>query len=200
MTSSPLFISVAESIEIFRPMVQFGWASACCGRATTMSSSVHSRNGPPEAVRRIRSIPSVVTPASPAGRLWKIALCSLSTGMSRAPDSCTAPIRSRPLMTSASLLASSTRLPAPAAASVGRRPAAPTIAATTVSTSGSRAMSASASSPADTRVSSQPPALSSVSRRSAPSASRTTARAGRWARHCSASASTLVFADSACTR
>ena len=37
MTSSPLFINVAESIVIFRPICQVGWRSAASGR--TWSSS-----------------------------------------------------------------------------------------------------------------------------------------------------------------
>ena len=47
-------------------------------------------------------------------------------------------MNSGPAITSASLLASSTRLPARAAASVGARPAAPTIAAITASQSAMR--------------------------------------------------------------
>ena len=31
ITSSPLFIMVAESTEILRPITQFGWAQACAG-------------------------------------------------------------------------------------------------------------------------------------------------------------------------
>ena len=31
ITSNPLFISVAESTEIFRPILHFGWATACSG-------------------------------------------------------------------------------------------------------------------------------------------------------------------------
>ena len=86
------------------------------------------------------------------GRHWKIALCSLSIGSSVAPDSRTVRISSGPAMTSDSLLASSSRLPAAAAASVERRPAAPTMAAMTLSTSGRRATSSSAWGPHSTRV------------------------------------------------
>ncbi len=31
ITSRPLFIIVAESTEIFGPITQLGWATACCG-------------------------------------------------------------------------------------------------------------------------------------------------------------------------
>ena len=80
------------------------------------------------------------------------------------PEARTAATSSGPAMTSDSLLASSSRLPAPAAASVERRPAAPTIAAITQVTSGSIANSSRASGPARRRV---PPALlPSSSRRS----------------------------------
>ncbi len=53
---------------------------------------------------------------------WRMALCSLSIGSSCAPLSRTASRNRRPAITSASLLASSTRLPARAAARVGRQP------------------------------------------------------------------------------
>src|SRR5450830_876966 len=68
---------------------------------------------------------------------WKIALCSLSSGSNTAPLLRTACIKSVPDMTSASLLASRIFLPASTAARVGRKPAAPTMAATTASTSAS---------------------------------------------------------------
>jgi hypothetical protein len=55
-------------------------------------------------------------------------------------------------MTSASLLASSTRLPARTADKVGSNPAAPTMAAMTIRTLPAAAASASARSPHSTRV------------------------------------------------
>ena len=64
-----------------------------------------------------------------------MALCSLSTGSSSAPPSRTASIKILPALTSASLFASNNRFPARAAASAADRPAKPTIAAITVSTS-----------------------------------------------------------------
>ncbi|MNJ74501.1 hypothetical protein D3C77_714410 [compost metagenome] len=70
---------------------------------------------------------------------WKIALCSLSIGSSTAPLRRTASMNSAPDITSASLLASNTFLPASTAARVGRRPAAPTMAAITASTSDAQA-------------------------------------------------------------
>ncbi len=50
MTSNPLFISVAESMDIFSPMDQVGCARAC-SLVTLLSRSLsHPRNGPPEPV------------------------------------------------------------------------------------------------------------------------------------------------------
>ena len=63
-----------------------------------------------------------------------MALCSLSMGKIVAPHSLAFAIKSSPDITSASLFANNTRFPALTAANVGMSPAAPTIAAMTVST------------------------------------------------------------------
>ncbi len=55
MTSSALFIMVAESTEIFCPMTQFGCAHACSGVTLAKLAGSRWRNGPPEAVRMIFS-------------------------------------------------------------------------------------------------------------------------------------------------
>ncbi len=55
ISSRPLFIMVAESMEILSPMSQLGWASACSGVTSAMSASDQLRNGPPDAVRMSRS-------------------------------------------------------------------------------------------------------------------------------------------------
>ncbi len=55
ITSSPLFISVAESIVIFRPMRQVGCCSASLARTPASSAAGRPRNGPPDAVSTIRS-------------------------------------------------------------------------------------------------------------------------------------------------
>jgi hypothetical protein len=62
MTSSPLFMSVAESTVIFGPMRQVGCCSACSGvtRASSVAGSV--RNGPPDAVRSNRATSWRLTP------------------------------------------------------------------------------------------------------------------------------------------
>jgi hypothetical protein len=54
MSSSPLFIKVAESIVIFAPMDQLGCLSACSTVAVFTASAGAARNGPPEAVRITR--------------------------------------------------------------------------------------------------------------------------------------------------
>ena len=136
MTSSPLFIMVAESTEILRPITQLGWAQACAGVTRPNSDIGKVRNGPPEAVSQIRRTPALSRALSrsrvkSAGRHWKMALCSLSIGSSSAWWARTSSMNKLPVITSASLFASSTRLPALAAASVGLSPAAPTMAATT---------------------------------------------------------------------
>ena len=53
ITSRPLFIIVAESTVILRPMRQFGCAQASSGVTFASSASGRVRNGPPEAVSRI---------------------------------------------------------------------------------------------------------------------------------------------------
>ena len=55
MTSRALFIMVAESTEILRPMTQFGCAQACSGVTSRRLAGAWVRNGPPDAVRMIFS-------------------------------------------------------------------------------------------------------------------------------------------------
>ncbi len=55
ITSRPLFMRVAESIVIFGPMRQVGWARASSRVIARRSSrATRSRKGPPEAVRMSR--------------------------------------------------------------------------------------------------------------------------------------------------
>src|SRR5260221_10339639 len=103
MTSNPLFISVAESTEILRPMLHFGWAQACSGVTSSSSRRSVRRNGPPDAVSHNFLTPARGRlPAKSRGKAWKIALCSLSIGSSIAPLAVTASISKPPAMTSAS--------------------------------------------------------------------------------------------------
>ncbi len=50
MSSSPLFMRVALSTDILRPMFHFGWAQAWAGVAAAIASGLAVRNGPPDAV------------------------------------------------------------------------------------------------------------------------------------------------------
>ena len=109
------------------------------------SCRLRPRNGPPDAVSVIRATSAG---ARLAARHWNTALCSLSIGTMRAPPSRAACISSSPASTSDSLLASSRRLPARAAARVEDNPAAPTIAATTLSQASPATSASSAASPA----------------------------------------------------
>ena len=106
------------------------------------------RKGPPEAVRMILLISSFRCPASD----WKTALCSLSTGRSVTPCSRTSRITISPAITRDSLLARARFFPALTAASVGRSPALPASAETTISAPGWVATAMSPSSPERTRV------------------------------------------------
>jgi hypothetical protein len=125
-----------------------------------------------------------------------MALCSESIGSSSAPLAAIASMNSWPDTTRVSLLASRIRLPAWAAASVAGRPAAPTIAAISVSTSGAVATWVSAAAPSST---STPRPSAAIRSRSAAAAagSLITAKRGRWARHCSTMRSTWVAPVSA---
>ena len=78
MISSPLFMSVAESIVILAPIFQVGCFSASSTVIAPNLSAGHSRNGPPDAVRRMRWTSPRLWPT----RHWKTALCSESTGSS----------------------------------------------------------------------------------------------------------------------
>ena len=131
ITSSPLFIIVAESTEILAPIDQLGWATASPGVMAPNVAPSRSRNGPPEAVRISRS----TAPAGSPTKHWNRAECSESTGTTTAPERAAAASTKAPATTSDSLLASATVRPASTAASVGASPAAPTMAATTTSAS-----------------------------------------------------------------
>ena len=111
-----------------------------------------AQEGPPDAVSKMRRTPAAasspceIAPAATARS--RCARCRWAAGARR--DRAPRPGTGRPAMTSASLFASSTRFPACAAANVAGSPAAPTIAAMTVSTCGSIATSTSDCGPART--------------------------------------------------
>ena len=60
MTSSPLFISVAESIVILRPIRHVGCCSASAAETAASSDAVRPRNGPPDAVSTSRCTSAAV--------------------------------------------------------------------------------------------------------------------------------------------
>src|SRR6476661_1221599 len=113
----------------FGPIDQLGWASACFGVTLAMSARLHERNGPPEAVRQMHSMLSGAPPAMTC----IAAECSESTGSSAVRYLATSRMKIGPAETRHSLLASAVQVPWRTAASVGLRPAAPTIAAITQS-------------------------------------------------------------------
>ena len=149
MTSRPLFMRVALSTLILRPIDHFGCLTAISG--VMPERSRRPRKGPPEAVKTIRADARASSEAPT--KHWKIALCSLSRGNRVAPERFTSSMRSAPPQTTLSLFARSKRFPARAARKVGSTPAAPTTACTTESTSGSPASSATAAAPARTSAS-----------------------------------------------
>ena len=121
MTSSPLFIIVAESMLILAPIDQTGWRKAASGVIVAISSRLVCRKGPPDAVRMMRS----TAPRLWVSRHWKIALCSESTGRRRTPANVTASIMMSPAETRTSLFANAMAPPRRMAASVGCNPAMP---------------------------------------------------------------------------
>ena len=202
MNSRPLFMSVAESTEILRPITQFGCAQASSGVTARERARSVSRNGPPDAVSRMR-LHAGRRNAGHARRAAdtgtpRCARCRWAAACARAAR--TVCMSSGPAMTSDSLLASSRRLPARAAASVERSPAAPTMAAMTLSTSGSAAISSSASAPASTRVRAPRARSCSSSLRAAVASASAANGARRTALPAAASFSALRCAPSATTR
>jgi len=173
-------------------MTQFGCATACAGVTLCKVSGSRRRNGPPLAVSTMWSMCRAQALRS-CGRHWNTAECSLSMGSKVAPPSATARMKSPPPTTSASLLASSKRLPARAAAMHGGRPAAPTMAAITLSTSSAAASSHKACAPACTSVA-EPCSRNARRNSAARSGLGSTATRGRQRRHCCTSTSTRCMA------
>ena len=93
MSSRPLFIMVAESIEILSPMSQLGWANACSGVTSAMSGQ---RPVTERTARRRQDEPVPRRDAGRGSKTWKMALCSESTGRRTPPDCSMASISRRP--------------------------------------------------------------------------------------------------------
>ena len=81
ISSSPLFIRLAESMLIFIPIDQVGWAAASAAEAAAIRSRLQVRNGPPEAVIIMVRTSASGRPAS----AWLSASCSESIGRIVAP-------------------------------------------------------------------------------------------------------------------
>mmetsp|Transcript_210 Transcript_210/g.921 ORF Transcript_210/g.921 Transcript_210/m.921 type:complete len:232 (-) Transcript_210:136-831(-) len=202
MTSSDLFISVAESHVIFWPMSQFGCvvalacsASGSLAAISRICSSSKSRKAPPEAVRIIRRRP----PSGMPWMHWKSAECSLSAGRILTPCFWMSGTMWGPPAISVSLFASAMSLPALMASTVGCRPAQPTMPVTTVLHSEWRATSMAPSSPHMISGASEPMSPSSRLKSSTRSAEPTLTSLGLKARVCSARSATLRPALSALT-
>ena len=142
-SSKPLFIRVAESMVTFAPMDQLGCLRASDGVTPSSSARVFPKNGPPEAVSRMRLSSGRQLPC----KHWKMAECSESTGTISAPFSVARAVTKGPAQTIVSLLARAMRLPPSMAARVGASPAMPTTAVTTVSAWGRAAAAKTPSSP-----------------------------------------------------
>ena len=108
MTSSPLFINVAESIVIFGPSATSDGAAPPPDRRCSSAVRLSSRNGPPDAVRISRRI-SVGDRARAGTDGWRCARCRRAG--SATPRRRAASVTSSPAMTSTSLLASAIVLP-----------------------------------------------------------------------------------------
>ena len=122
-----MFIIVAESTDIFAPMLQLGCLTACSGVTPLSSSRLLPLNGPPLPVSSIFLSSLFFLPI----RHWKIAECSESTGTISAPISSARGMTSSPAHTRVSLFARAMRFLASMAASVGLSPTEPDTAVTT---------------------------------------------------------------------
>ena len=139
-----MFINVAESMLIFGPIDQLGCFSASAGRAPE-----HRLPGPVAERAAGRGQDDALDILDPVGaeRLEDGVVLGIDRqDLDPGPRRASATKRS-PAQTRHSLLASATREPARIAASVGDRPAAPTMPATTTST-GRAAASSTAAAPA----------------------------------------------------
>ena len=151
MSSSPLFISVAESTEILRPICQRGCAQACSGVAAGHLGTRRAQERPagsreqhaPYALPAVRSRIAAGTGRSRCARCRSGSAVHRSNAPPRA-----AAARRRPVIPCSP---ASTRLPVEAAASVEPSPAAPTMAAITVS------ISAAARDRLERRIANAPP-------------------------------------------
>ena len=144
ITSSPLFIRVAQSMVILGPIFQLGCFKASALVTDWSCSRCIPKKGPPEQVSKILRISSWRREPM---RHWKTAECSESTGIISQPYFSASAITSSPAHTRVSLLARPIRFPARMAARVGFSPTMPTTAVITQSADGMEAASSRPSSP-----------------------------------------------------
>ena len=190
ITSSPLFIRVAESIVILGPIFHVGWPQRLLRcHALQLPPECVRGTGPPDAVSQSRRTSSIFSPR----RHWCNALCSLSTGRIRRHGlSAQRRVMCSPATTRASLLARATSRPQAEAPYVGRhqsRPR-PTSALTTRSTPSCVATSTRPSGPWTTRAGGVDAALQL--RRESRRRARWPRWSGRKRRTCCSSRSRLV--------
>ena len=144
MTSSPLFISVAESMVIFRPICQVGCFSAS---AADTACQIRRRAAAERSARRGENQPPDV--AAARGRAgtdeWRCARCRPAGSRRRACAA--ASVTMPPAMTSTSLLASAIVLRCSIAASTASSASVPLDAHSTTSASGCEATATSPSRP-----------------------------------------------------
>ena len=199
-------MSVEESIVIFGPICQVGWASASATVTAASSAAVQPRNGPPLAVRRSRATSTGASgaPAPSAGRERPLAAFAEALvdravlGVDRDESPPRALARATwttgaPAM-SDSLLARASRRPERSAATVTASPANPTTAFST--TSPISPSEARPSVPARTSTPGGTAAASSGASEASPMATTCGWRAAAWR----ASSPTERFAPSATTR
>ena len=125
---------------ILAPMSHVGWARASSTATSASSSRVRPRNGPPLAVSTSRA----TSPRAPPRSAWYNAECSESTGTISPPPRWRAARTTGPPAMRLSLFARASRFPDSSAAMVAGKPANPTTALRTTSTSSSAASSARA--------------------------------------------------------
>ena len=154
MASNALLTSVAESIVIFGPICQVGWARASSGVTPRSAAADRETARPRRSETRRRT---VVDPFPAAGTArWPSARCRPDEAIERVAAGSSSSARpGDPPATSVSLLASATRRPARSAASTAGSAAMPVVATTTMSVPS--AVASSSRPPSAQRRSSRPP-------------------------------------------
>ena len=85
MTSRPLFIMVAESTEILRPISQFGWAHVHGRDIVQLGQGAAAKRATRSSQQDMLDADPVQAAAEARGQALNTALCSLSIGRICAP-------------------------------------------------------------------------------------------------------------------